>query len=136
MPKLGRAVLTGRAAILAVTVCAVVLSLAYPLREFAAQRGEIANLRAQRVAAEDRVAALERQYRRWQDPAYVRTKARERLHYVMPGERAYVVVAPRVDGGPRAPAAAGAGVPAPWSDRPWYDRVWASVTRAGQGSPR
>jgi cell division protein FtsB len=84
--------LTRRAAILASAVCAVVLLLAYPLREYASQRSEINSLREQSAAATQQVAALTEQQRRWQDSAYIRAQARQRLHYVMPGETAYVVV--------------------------------------------
>lgn len=87
-----RITLTRRAAILASAVCAVVALLAYPLREYAAQRSEINGLRTQNVATSQQVSELVEQHRRWQDPAYVRIQARERLHYVMPGETPYVVV--------------------------------------------
>ena len=79
----------------------MVLLLAYPLREYAAQRSEIDALRAQSAAASRQVAELTEQQRRWQDPAYVRAQARQRLHYVLPGETAYVVIR----GGSRTPAA-------------------------------
>lgn len=68
------------------------LLLAYPLREYAVQRGEIDALREQSAAAKRQVAELTEQHRRWQDPAYVRAQARQRLHYVLPGETPYVVI--------------------------------------------
>jgi len=40
--------LTSRAAVLAVVICAIVLSLAYPVREFMAQRQQIDQLVAQK----------------------------------------------------------------------------------------
>ncbi len=43
--------LTGRAAVLGLVVCALVLSLAYPAKEFLAQRGEIGRLRAEQAQA-------------------------------------------------------------------------------------
>ena len=39
--------LTGRAAVLAVVICAIALSLAYPVREYIAQRQQIDQLLAQ-----------------------------------------------------------------------------------------
>ena len=39
--------LTGRAALLAVVICAIALSLAYPVREYIAQRQQIDQLLAQ-----------------------------------------------------------------------------------------
>ena len=35
---------------------------------------------------------LEKQRARWDDPAYVRAQARDRLYYVMPGEISYLVI--------------------------------------------
>lgn len=83
---------TGRAAILAVVVCAVGLTLLYPLREYLAQRSEIGKLRRERVAMAHRVSALDTQYQRWQDPAYIRREARIRLHFALPGETEYIVI--------------------------------------------
>ena len=86
--------MTGRAAVLGLVVCALVLSLAYPAKEFLAQRGEIGRLRAEQAQAQARVSALEERKRQLGDPAYVRAQARARLHYVLPGETVYVVVPP------------------------------------------
>ena len=97
-----RSNLTGRAAVLALVVCLLAISLAYPLREYLAQRGDIAGYRGQVAEQEARVAELRRQHARWSDQAYVEAQARERLHYVMPGETSYVVLeaddAPSPDG--------------------------------------
>jgi hypothetical protein len=112
-----------------VAVCAVVLSLAYPLQEFLAQRNEIRDVRAQNAAARLRVAALEEQRQRWSDPAYVKAQARSRLHMVMPGEMAFVVLRPRATA-----SAATRGRPADPA-QPWYTRLWTSVEDAGR-SPR
>ena len=90
----GRSAFTSRAAVLAVVVCAVLLSLAYPLREYVAQRGEIERLQAQHRATDQRIAALRRQQQQWADPAYITTQARQRLHFVLPGETAFVVLGP------------------------------------------
>ncbi len=133
-PPKRRASLTGRAALLAIAVCAVVLSLAYPLREFFAQRGEINSLRAENAAAQLRVGALEVQDRRWQDPTYVRTQARKRLHYLMPGETAFVVIRPAKPAQRRLTAS----VARPRGGSSWYDRLWTSVEESGRrsSSPR
>ncbi len=122
--------LTGRAAVLGLAVCIVVLTLAYPLREYLAQRNEIAHLTAQQHRQLDRVNALEERRRRWNDPVYVKAQARQRLQYVMPGEVGYVVLDP---GGQaahhdRRPAT----IPPPGSARrsPWYSQLWGTVQGA------
>lgn len=125
-----RANLTGRAAMLALVVCMLAISLAYPLREYLEQRGEIRDYRAKVAAQEQRVAELSKARERWRDPAYVEAQARERLSYVMPGETAYVVL--EAD---ETPSPDGVVEPAePEADRrPWFADLWSSVEAAGKG---
>lgn len=125
--------LTGRAAVLAVVVCMLAISLAYPLREYLAQRGDIGEYRSKVAQQRDRVAALEEARERWQDPAYVEAQARQRLRYVMPGETAYVVL--EAD---EAPAPDGVIVkePAEAERSPWFADLWGSVEAAGREGGR
>jgi cell division protein FtsB len=121
--------LTTRAAVLGLVVCALVVSAALPLREYLSQSGQIAAAQHELRAREQRVAQLEQQRRLLQDPSYVKKLARERLHYVMPGEIPYVVLSATP-----APAAAGAparsGVAATGPEAPWYSQIWGSVRAA------
>ena len=121
--------LTGRAAMLALVVCLLAISLAYPLREYLSQRNDIGHLRAEVSQQEKRVAALEKSRARWNDPAYVEAQARERLHYVMPGETSYVVLgadeAPSPDGVVRE-------LPTEVDRKPWFTDLWHSVEAAGK----
>lgn len=125
----GRANLTGRAATLALVLCLLAISLAYPLRQYLAQRSEIAGYRTTVAAQEQRVAQLRRQQQRWADPAYVAVQARQRLRYVLPGETSYVVL-----GAGAAEAATGGTEVAPVQDssRPWFTDLWRSVEGAGR----
>lgn len=105
------------------------ISLAYPLREYLAQRAEIADYRAKVAMQTKRVAELEAARDRWRDPAYVRTQARQRLHFVLPGETQYVVLEPDdapLTGVSRAEAAR------PAHKRPWFGDLWRSVEVAGR----
>jgi cell division protein FtsB len=124
-----RANLTGRAAVLALVVCALAISLAYPLREWLAQRREIASAQSQVARQESRVQALRDQQRRWADPAYVKAQARERLHFVLPGETSYVVLDPHEAPGPKASAATVART-GPDPSRPWFTQLWQSAQAA------
>jgi cell division protein FtsB len=123
-----KANLTGRAAMLALVVCLLAISLAYPLREYLAQRGDISEYRATVAAQEKRVAELRRQHVRWNDPAYVEAQARERLHYVLPGETAYIVL-----GAEDKPARDGVIAPEQTqaARSPWFTDLWRSVETAG-----
>lgn len=125
-----RSNLTGRAAMLAVVICLLAISLAYPFREYLAQRGDIGEYRARVAEQQQRVADLEDARSRWKDRAYVEAQARERLRYVMPGETAYVVLeadaAPAPDGVPER-------TPADSTRSPWFGDLWLSVEAAGKG---
>ena len=124
-----RSNVTGRAAALAVVLCLLAISLAYPLREYLAQRGDLADYRSQVAQQEQRVADLRDQRDRWGDPAYVEAQARQRLHYVMPGETSYVVL--EAD---KAPVTDGRVVPVPArAERsPWFTDLWRTVETAGK----
>ncbi len=126
-PEPARPVLTGRALLLGLVVAMLVFTLAVPARSLFGQRAEIAALRADTAATADRVAALQEQSQRLQDPAYVESLIRDRLHYVMPGEIGYAVLEPD-----EAPAPG--QVATPVGDRSWYGRLWSSV-EAADGDP-
>ena len=128
-PPPRRTSLTGRAAVLAMVFCLLAISLAYPLREYLSQRGDIGSLEARVTAEEKRVAELERTRKRWNDPAFVKAQARERLHFVMPGETQYVVLEPDEAPAP-VPDTGWSSAPAP--ERPWFSDLWQSVEAAGQ----
>jgi cell division protein FtsB len=122
-----RTTLTARAAVLAVALASVALAVALPFKIWLAQRGEISSLQAQTRAQQQHVAALQHQQQQWQDPAYVEQQARQRLHYVKPGEKAYIVL-----GKPKPAAPAAKPVPAtPALSGPWYSRLWQTVQLAG-----
>jgi cell division protein FtsB len=118
-----RGVLGPRAAVLALVVCGLLLSAALPLREHLAQRDAIAQLEGEQRQALGRVAALEAERDRLQDPAYVAAEARRRLHFVIPGETAYVVLVPEQTEPAEAEGPVG-------SQAPWYSQVWGSVQQA------
>lgn len=113
-------------------MCAVVLMLAYPLREYLAQRNQISHLRAMQAQQRSQVAALELRRRQWQDPAFVKAQARKRLQYVMPGEVGYVIIDPgRRPAKPARSALTVAGRSGPAA--PWYSQLWGSVQAADGG---
>ena len=109
---------------LLLVVATLVVSAALPLREFVAQRGEIAELTAANAAARERVSELTAERERQDDPEHVAAEARRRLHFVMPGETAYVVIPP-------TPAA---GDGAAEQDAPWYAQLWDTVEQADRPS--
>jgi cell division protein FtsB len=118
--------LTGRAALLALVLCALVVALAYPTRQYIAQRGDIADQRRAAQQAQAKVEQLRAEKARWEDPDYVKAQARERLHYVLPGETGY-----QVAGAVPTTTATGQGTAADAAaHRPWYDNLWDGVDQA------
>lgn len=119
---------TGRAAILALVLSALVLAYAYPVRTYLAQRAEIERLSESQDAQRKRIAGLEKELAKWDDPEYVRAQARSRLHYIRPDEVPYVVIdSDKGKSGRNAGKPAGAGTP-------WHERMWGSIAatdRAG-----
>jgi cell division protein FtsB len=117
-----RSRLTGRAALLALVLCSLIVALAYPIRQYVSQRAQISDLERQQAQARQRVEQLRDLKARWQDDAYAEQQIRQRLHYVMPGETGYIVIDP--DAAKQARADLGA------ADRPWYSNVWDGVDKS------
>ncbi|MFF7730708.1 septum formation initiator family protein [Streptomyces sp. NPDC008001] len=117
-----RSRLTGRAALLALVVCSLVVALAYPMRQWVTQRSDIADQRRQSERAREQVQRLQDEKARLEDPAYVEQQAREHLHYLRPGETGYSVV----DGSGTARRPRDQGT----ADRPWYSNLWDGVDTA------
>lgn len=111
--------LTGRAGVLALALCAVMVTVAYPLRQYLAQRAQISSVNQQNSVIEQQVAALQTELAKWSDPAYVAIQARQWLHYVRPGETGYIVPNPNPSDEPL-------GMPTP-GQQTWYDRLWSTV---------
>ncbi|MBZ4319033.1 FtsB family cell division protein [Streptomyces huiliensis] len=114
-----RSRLTGRAALLALVVCSLIVALAYPMRQWVTQRSDIDDQRNRSEQAKEQVKRLREEKARLEDPAYVERLAREHLHYVRPGETGYTVV----DGSGNARHRRDQGA----ADRPWYVNLWDGV---------
>jgi hypothetical protein len=107
------------------------ISYASSMRAYLQQRAHISDLKSQIAQREASIDDLEREKRRWHDPAYVQAQARERFGYLMPGETSYVVLGE--DGKPLEsqstltdPATVDQHAPTPW-----WTTGWRSVQLAG-----
>jgi cell division protein FtsB len=92
---------TPRAAILAVIVVALLMSMVVPFRAYLTQRSRLAELERQTQLLERQNAQFQSKVERLHDPAYLEQIARECLGMVRPGEIPFVVVP---DGGGAAPS--------------------------------
>jgi cell division protein FtsB len=127
-----RPLFTGRAVLLFALILLLALTLAGPFRQYLAGRQELVELTAQGQALDRRAAELEAQLELQADPAWTQRQARERLTYVLPGDRLVVVVdgkAVEGDAGTLDEAAASA------EPQPWFDGLMESVARADGDLP-
>jgi len=123
--------LTGRAAVLGLALCAVLLTLAYPMRQYLTQRQQISQLESHQRSQRDQVAALRRRQQEWRDPAYVKAQARKRLQFVMPGEIGYVVLDPGRAPAGRPPGRQVTVTPQQSTQHTaWYSQLWGTVRTA------
>lgn len=132
LPKLpNRLGLTRRALVVISMVVLLALSYANSLRIYIGQQNDLAVAQEQIRERSERISRLQDELSRWNDPAYVKAQARERLGWVVPGETGFRVLGP--DGKPL-----GGGVvieseqKLPPGEHPemWFDRLWASVQTA------
>lgn len=123
-PNLGLS--TRRAAVLALVVCALALTLAVPLRTYVSQRQQLAETAVTQTRLAEEVAGLKHQLTQLDDPAYVAAQARERLQYVLPGQTPYDVTLPAASAADVKRAADAAQ-----ATGPWYSRLWSTVRSGG-----
>ena len=118
-PPRPRLRLTRRATILLLALCAVVVTIAYPLQEYLAQRSQLSAIDAQNTALSNQVTSLQQQIGLWNDPGYVAIQARSQLHDVLPGEEGFTLPGTTI-------GSEQLGMPAPTAS-PWYDTLWGTV---------
>lgn len=112
-----------RAIVLALVVSVVALTLAMPVRTYFAQRTEFEQLATGNDRLRTEVSDYQQKVNEQGDPAYIEAKARERLQFVRPGEKAVVMMYPgddaRIAAAKRAEARA---------RNPWFSNLWDSVS--------
>ncbi|WP_239159830.1 septum formation initiator family protein [Virgisporangium ochraceum] len=113
---------TGRAAVLGMVLVGLLLAYAYPVRVYLAQQAEIAGLEQQQREQRERIAGLADERAKWDDPEFVKAKAKKELQYVLPGEISIVPLPDAVAAG-----ATPTTQPDPAAGDPWYKKLWSSV---------
>ena len=128
--------LTARAIALAVVLLILTISYASSLRIYFSQAHDIAATKAEIAERQQRIVTLESELANWQDESYVRTQARERLGWVVPGEIGYKVV--DADGKPLgggAEISADSAEPVRPPEDAWWAKLWGSVAAADRPTP-
>ena len=89
---MGRLNLDAQAFTLAGILIFAVISLAPDVQIWYQQQVTIADLKHQNDLTRQQLSQMKDDLKRWDDPAYVRAQARDRLYYVMPGEISFLVM--------------------------------------------
>jgi cell division protein FtsL len=111
--------------VLAIVLCAIALTLAYPVREYIADRRQIDQLRAQNAQIAAQVRQLRAEQRALASPTKIEQEARDNLHMCFPSQTCYEVI---------YPTPSRTGLAAQHGGAPWYGRLWKSVTEAAATS--
>ena len=119
---------SGRALALWAVFFILALAIAPPVKHYFTQRAQISALNAQLATDHKALEAARQELLLWQDPEYVKSQARERLHFVLPGERQYIVT----EDGTTTDATQTTKVASSLTDgQPWYSRLIASISETG-----
>ena len=117
--------LSNRALIVGIVLFVVAITLAPPIQNYFTQRAQINALKTQ---ISDNQAMLDKaadELAQWDDPEFVASQARARLHFVFPGERQYIVVGnEEIENNNQQTKVSGQlpiGIP-------WYSRLISSIT--------
>lgn len=119
-----------RLLILFIVLFAMAVTLAPPTQHYFAQRAQISALESSVESNKKKLLEARAELERWQDPNYVRSQARSRLHFVLPGERQYIILGVESDESSDDSAAINQDFPL---GVPWYSRIISSITSVGVG---
>ena len=117
--------LSNRALVVGIVLFVVAITLAPPIQNYFTQRAQINALKTQ---ISDNQAMLDKaadELAQWDDPEFVASQARARLHFVFPGERQYIVIGnEEIENNDQQTKVSGqlpVGIP-------WYSRLISSIT--------
>lgn len=119
---------SGRSLTVFIILFVLALTIAPPVKHYFTQRAQINSLRSQLDANNQALREARKELLLWQDPEYIKSQARERLHFVLPGERQYIVIESGNQGNSTDGAQVANNIP---TGQPWYTRLVASITEAG-----
>jgi len=119
---------SGRAISLWAIFFILTLAVAPPIKHYFTQRAQISQLNAQLTSDHKALDKARKELLLWKDPEYIKSQARERLHFVLPGERQYIVTV----NGTNTDTPQTTKVAQSLTDgQPWYTRLIASISETG-----
>ena len=126
--RFGRRRTSNRVLALSVIFFILALTIAPPVKHYFTQRAQISALKSQLSADNTALQKAREELLLWQDPEYVKSQARERLHFVLPGERQYIVTEGRTDATQNSTTKVASSLA---YGQPWYSRLIASISETG-----
>ena len=115
----------GKPIVISVTLFLLLLALAPPLQRYFSQRAQINATTARVHALQASVNQIQQELELWRDPNYVKSQARARLHFVLPGERQYLI---NTGNGYATSSGKSVASNIP-SSLPWYTKLISSITQ-------
>jgi cell division protein FtsB len=126
--RFGRRRTSNRVLALSAIFFVLALTIAPPVKHYFTQRAQISALKAQLSADNSALQKAREELLLWQDPEYVKSQARERLHFVLPGERQYIVTEGETTGNQESTTKIASSLA---DGQPWYSRLIASISETG-----
>lgn len=124
---------TARFVAISVVIFIIALTIAPPAQRYFTQRAQINAVEAEISVRQQRLDQAEIELQKWRDPNYVKSQARERLHFVLPGERQYIVVGVETEESSaekkRTPIAT-----KQFGSAPWYTKLISSIQQVAAGT--
>ncbi|MGO2559671.1 FtsB family cell division protein [Brachybacterium sp.] len=124
--------ITRRTLALVALVVIALAALVPTVNTYVAQRQNLSELETQVSQQEQQVEALREQVARWEDPAYVAARARERLLFAMPGETQYRLTD---TSGQDVPLTEAERAEEAAKDGEWFSVLWESVEGSSRLTP-
>jgi cell division protein FtsB len=117
--------LSNRALIVGIVLFALAVTLAPPIQHYFTQKAQINSLRTQLADNQAMLDKAADELAQWNDPEYVASQARARLHFIFPGERQYIVVGDDALENLNEQTKVSEQLPV---GLPWYSRLISSIT--------
>jgi cell division protein FtsB len=117
--------LSNRALIVGIVLFVVAITLAPPIQNYFTQRAQINALKTQISDNQAMLDKAAKELAQWDDPEFVASQARARLHFVFPGERQYIVVGNEEIENREQQTKVSGQLPV---GIPWYSRLISSIT--------
>lgn len=127
---------TARFVAISVVIFIIALTIAPPAQRYFTQRAQINAVEAEIQVRQERLEQAQIELQKWRDPNYVKSQARERLHFVLPGERQYIVVGIETTES-AAEKMKTAVATKQFGSAPWYTKLISSIQQvaAKSGAP-